>query len=122
MARPHKEEPAKRTIMLRLRLTAAEKKTLQTASENVGLSISDFVRTKTIASQPLHRRATPERAALIKGLAGLGKMGSNLNQIARAANRLQNDAAPLPHQLVDDALLQIETLTQHLIKILSHGD
>lgn len=122
MARPHKEEPAKRNIMLRLRLTAAEKKSLQAVADNAGLSISDFVRGKALASSPLHRKATPERAALIKGLAGLGKIGSNLNQIARSANRLQNDAMPLPQQIIDDALAQIESLSQHLIKILSHGD
>ncbi len=122
MARPNKGETEKRSIMLRLRLTAAEKKSLQAVADNAGLSISDFVRGKALSAQPLHRKATPERAALIKGLAGLGKIGSNINQIARVMNRLQNDAAPLPQQIIDDALTQIESLSQHLIKILSHGD
>jgi hypothetical protein len=122
MARPNKDDTTKRRIMLRLRITEAEKKSLQTASENAGLSISDFVRTKTIAAAPVHRKATPERAALIKGLAGLGKIGSNINQMAKVMNRLQNEVMPLPNTIIEEALHQIENLSQNLTKILSHGD
>lgn len=122
MARPNKDDSEKRRIMLRLRITESEKKLLQNAADTVGLSISDFVRTKTISATPVHRKATPERAALIKGLAGLGKIGSNINQMAKVMNRLQNDAAPLLQQIIDEASAQIESLSHHLIKILSHGD
>jgi hypothetical protein len=122
MARPNKDDTTKRRIMLRLRITESEKKALQTASENAGLSISDFIRSKTIGSAPVHRKATPERAALIKGLAGLGKIGSNINQMAKVMNRLQNEAMPLPNTIIEEALLQIESLSNHLTKILLHGD
>jgi Bacterial mobilisation protein (MobC) len=122
MARPNKDDTTKRRIMLRLRITESEKKALQKASENAGFSISDYIRNKSIGTPPVHRKATPERAALIKGLAGLGKIGSNINQMAKVMNRLQNEAMPLPNNIIEEALLQIESLSNHLTKILSHGD
>jgi uncharacterized protein (DUF1778 family) len=89
MARPLKGGGDKRESIIRVRFTAAEKIQIQKAASSRGLTVSDFIRVLAINASPLFRKATPERAAFIKGLAELGKIGSNLNQIARAINRKQ---------------------------------
>ncbi len=45
--------------------------------------MSDYVRVTVLNSTPVLKQIDPERAALITGLGQLGKIGSNVNQIAR---------------------------------------
>lgn len=119
MARPRKAGEEKREFTIRVRVTPAEKKQLVKYAEQQGLTTSDFMRLRSISSTPLFRKATPERAAFIKNLAELGKIGSNVNQIARVLNQQQE--AAVPNQLLTDALHGIDTLTHHLINLLAHG-
>lgn len=119
MARPKKTGEEKRDFTIRVRVTPAEKKQLVKSAQQQGLTTSDFMRVKSISSAPLFKKATPERAAFIKNLAELGKIGSNVNQIARALN--QGQGATLPNQLLDNALHGIDTLTHQLINLLANG-
>jgi uncharacterized protein (DUF1778 family) len=124
MARPQKHSAEKRTYMIRVRLTDNEKKQLKEAADIAGFTLSDHVRVKAIASLPRHRKANPERAALIRSLADLGKIGSNLNQIARAINRreLSGDDSGLPDKaVIEAAMLRVDMLSHHLINLLEHG-
>lgn len=124
MTRPHMEREDRRTVIFKVRLTAQEKKILLELAANAGLSPSDFVRVRTVGSKPERRKATPDRAILIKLQAELNKVGSNANQIARAYNR-RADSDTLTG--IDEAFLQetlqgIRTLTAHIAKELGHGD
>lgn len=123
MARPTKDAVQRRDIIVRVRLTVAEKQRMQTAAEIAGLNLSDLLRVRTLDSLPHRRKPSPERAAFIRGLADLGKMGSNLNQIAHACNRRQADLdiVPLPEQMVAHALEGVDSLSHRLLNMLEHG-
>ena len=123
MARPLKDAETRRDIIVRVRLTAAEKQHMQNAAEIAGLNLSDLLRLCTLDSLPQRRKPSPERAAFIRGLADLGKMGSNLNQIARALNRRQTDmvVVRVPEHLVAHALEGVDQLSHQLLNMLDHG-
>ena len=123
MARPLKQPDARRTIVVRVRLTATEKKYLQDAAATDGLTLSDFLRVHALHALPRRRKPTPERAAFIQALAELGKLGSNLNQIARALNRREPFAAVrnVHAEVIDRAVSGVDTLSHHLLNMLEHG-
>lgn len=124
MTRPHMEREDKRTLIFKVRLSAQEKKTLLELAASAGLSPSDFVRVQTVGSKPERRKATPERAILIKLQAELNKVGSNANQIARAYNRrTESDMLTgIDEAFLQETLQSIRTLTAHIAKELGHGD
>ncbi|MCU0337389.1 MAG: MobC family plasmid mobilization relaxosome protein, partial [Sediminibacterium sp.] len=102
---------------------STEKKTLLTASENEGYTISDFMRLKSIHAIPRGRKATPERAADIRGLAELSKVGSNLNQIARALNRRQDspELKGFSVGMIEQVLSRVDSLASQLLTLAEHG-
>lgn len=123
MARPKKDITLRRTVRLELRLTPEEEQTLLARAAERGMTMSDLLRSTALSTRPRVTRANPERAALIRGLAELGKLGSNVNQIARAINRQQaaGDRMDVAPEVVANALHGVHTLSSHLLKHLSDG-
>ncbi len=123
MARPKKDVIERRDTIIRVRLTQTEKKNLLTAAGVASCSLSDFLRLKALDNAPRNKRASPERAGFIAALAQLGKVGSNLNQIARALNRkaMTGQGADIPDEQIRHVLLHVDTLTLHLTELLEHG-
>lgn len=97
-------EKRERSASVLVRLTPDERARLEEAANRVGLTLASYARQQTLGGVlPRAARRPPveaRRLALI--LAALGKIGSNVNQIARAAN--QNMLSPN-----DLALLAEET-------------
>jgi len=124
MARPLKQASEKRSNIAKVRLTSAEKKQMKAAAEIEGVTVSDLLRLRTLSTLPLRRKPSPERAALIRGLGELGKLGSNINQIAHQLNldAKRTGDAPTGDKIIQEALGQIETLSNHLVNLLGHGD
>jgi uncharacterized protein (DUF1778 family) len=120
MVRPQKNNTEKRTITLRVRLTLSEKKDIAQAAQNSGLTLSDYARGKLVDAAPRIKQATPERAVFIRALAELGKIGSNLNQVARVLNHRQSGTVNLT-ALAAQAEEEIAQLSSLLHKILEHG-
>jgi len=122
MARPEKDGDDKRTLMVYVRMTATEKSKLQTLSQNAGLTPSDFIRAKTLGVAPLMKKATPEREGFIKALTELNKVGSNVNQVARALNRKnENGEGPyVSKDTIDYTLHRLDLLTTHILKLLDY--
>jgi uncharacterized protein YgfB (UPF0149 family) len=83
-AKPQRE---RRTVPLHIRLTPTEKRTLAARADAAGADFSDYVRGLVLDTQPKRTKATGDRRALIEALAELGKIGSNVNQLARDHNR-----------------------------------
>jgi hypothetical protein len=81
-------EQRQRQAALRVRLTEGEQAQLAAAAERAGLTLAGYARSVLLAAPPLRqsRRPPVERAELSRLLAQLGKIGSNVNQLARAAN------------------------------------
>ena len=88
-----------------------------------GLTISDFVRVTIIRSQPIMPKAKPDRALFIRVLADLGKVASNVNQIAHQLNRerIVGNGHHVPDRVIVDALANVKSLSDQLISILQ-GD
>lgn len=123
MPRPQKTIPERRTKRVEIRLNEAEEKALSDLASDGGLSISDLIRKAALGSKPMAKKATPERAAFIKGLAELGKVGSNVNQIAKALNTdlAAGQRATVSSELITATLYSIHSLSVYLLKHLTDG-
>lgn len=98
-------ERRQRSKDVRIRLTPAEYATLLAMAERAGLSLGGYARQALLEAEPPRQARRPpiERAELAKLLGQIGRIGSNLNQIARHANvegRFTDEAAL--HQLCDE--------------------
>jgi hypothetical protein len=78
-----------RTKFISVRCTEQEWETIDEAAKRAGLSIGAYLRTLACGSAGPRavRRPPVERRELARLLGHLGKVGSNLNQLARAFNR-----------------------------------
>ncbi|QDK82615.1 MobC family plasmid mobilization relaxosome protein [Spirosoma sp. KCTC 42546] len=124
MARPHKESEDKRDLTIRVRVTATEKRRIWQMALEAGYTPSDFMRLRSMAAtQPLRRVPTPEREVLLNLMAELGKIGSNVNQIARALNSRDETGqlAGIEPDAINQAMHNVEALTAHFLNLLSNG-
>lgn len=78
-----------KTSFVSVRCTAKEHTTIDEAARRAGLSVGAYLRTLALGSPgPRSVRRPPiERKELARLLGHLGKVGSNLNQLAYAFNR-----------------------------------
>ena len=88
MTRPPKETDMKREHRVTIRLTDTEFSIIENVAEQAEMSISEYMRTQTMQGQVNARFEIVADVAEIKKLIGeFGKIGSNLNQIARYFNQ-----------------------------------
>ena len=88
MTRPQKETDMKREHRVTIRLTDTEFSIIENAAEQAEMSISEYMRTQTMEGRVNARFEIVADIAEIKKLIGeFGKIGSNLNQIARYFNQ-----------------------------------
>ncbi|GAB4023355.1 hypothetical protein GCM10028808_73560 [Spirosoma migulaei] len=122
MARPSKDDADKREFTIRVRVTASEKLRIwQMAAEN-GYTPSDFMRLRTMAAtQPLRHKPTPDRELLLNVMAELGKIGSNVNQIARSLNSRDETGqlVGINAYEINQAMQGLDSLTAQVLKLLS---
>ena len=77
-----------------MRVSTAEKTDLRSAAREAGLTVSEYVRRRSLG-QPVVARADRETRVLLR------RIGVNLNQLARAANA---SGAAVPECQLGDAL------------------
>ena len=88
MTRPQKETDMKREHRVTIRLTDTEFSIIEIAAEQAEMSISEYMRTQTMEGRVNAQFEIVADVAEIKKLIGeFGKIGSNLNQIARYFNQ-----------------------------------
>ena len=88
MTRPPKETDMKREHRVTIRLTDTEFSIIENAAEQAEMSISEYMRTQTMEGRVNAQFEIVADVAEIKKLIGeFGKIGSNLNQIARYFNQ-----------------------------------
>ena len=95
-------EKRQRQKGLRLRLTDAERAAIEAAAEQAGLSLASYARGVLLDAPPPKqaRRAPADKVELARLVAQIGKVGSNMNQLAHAANAgAQVDAVALAEAL-----------------------
>jgi uncharacterized protein (DUF1778 family) len=80
---------ARTKVISTIRCTEEERVAITAAADHAGLSVSAFVRLVALgdAGPRAVRRPPIERRELARFLGHLGKVGSNLNQLAHAFNR-----------------------------------
>ncbi|MDF2380505.1 plasmid mobilization relaxosome protein MobC [Nostoc ellipsosporum NOK] len=123
MPRPQKSNYYRRSKRVEIRLTEAEEQSLIGLAADCGLSVSDHIRKAVLGGRPRRQKATPERAAFIKGLAELGKIGGNINQIAKALNTelVTRQKMTVSGDLINASLYALQTLSKNLLKHLTDG-
>ena len=88
MTRPQKETDMKREHRVTIRLTDTEFSIIENAATPAEMSISEYMRTQTMEGKVNARFEIVADVNQIKKLIGeFGKIGSNLNQIARYFNQ-----------------------------------
>ena len=88
MTRPQKEMDMKREHRVTIRLTDTEFSIIENTAEQAEMSISEYMRTQTMEGKVNARFEIVADVNQIKKLIGeFGKIGSNLNQIARYFNQ-----------------------------------
>ena len=88
MTRPQKETDMKREHRVTIRLTDTEFSIIENAATQAEMSISEYMRTQTMEGRVNARFEIVADVNQIKKLIGeFGKIGSNLNQIARYFNQ-----------------------------------
>ncbi len=88
-----------KTSFISVRCTAKERALIDAAATEAGLSVGAYLRTLALGKPGPRavRRPPVERKELARLLGHLGKVGSNLNQLAHAFNR--NGRAPVLAEL-----------------------
>ena len=88
MTRPQKETDMKREHRVTIRLTDTEFSIIENAATQAEMSISEYMRTQTMEGKVNAQFEIVADVNQIKKLIGeFGKIGSNLNQIARYFNQ-----------------------------------
>lgn len=109
MARPRTPEDERRSECFAIRLTPAERLALQEEAEGLSLTPTELARQRLVEGRVLVRehRQLPPRHVL-----ALGRIGTNLNQIARSLNSLED----VTSSEIDDALRDLRRLLASIIE------
>ena len=106
-----------------IRLSDAEHAALVSRADRAGLSVAGLIRLQCLDQRPARasRRAPVDRANLARLLAQLGKVGGNVNQIARALNA---GGAPesmvLTHAAAVDDIAEMKTAIMEALGLDGH--
>lgn len=88
MARSRKERSIVKVKKLDVRMTEAEYLIIKENAENAGMSVSEFIRSSCLGKKVIIRKDTIVDMPEIREIkANLGKIGSNINQIAKYFNQ-----------------------------------
>lgn len=107
MARPSGSDKRRRSHMFSIRLSREEAALAQSLSERAGLTLAAIIRRALFGTNPPRaaRRPTINHQAVARLLAQLGKIGSNLNQLARQAH-----TGRYPADSLEEALRELSEL------------
>ena len=84
MEKRKKSETRKRTDYIRFRVTPEEKKAFLQRCDDAGLTPADYMRKSALKMRPL--KPTVDTKLLAQMLSEWGRIGNNLNQLARHYN------------------------------------
>jgi len=112
MARPNATEP--RSKQLKARFTEAELQTVTSRADSTGMTVSDLLRFGVLQEAPPPRRRgvhpVKEQQELARLLGAVGKIGSNVNQLAHVANCGSWPESRLLHEAAQDIQWMRRTL------------
>jgi len=96
-------ETRQRGSIVPFRVNASERADLEAAADRAGLSLGSYIRARVLTAPTTRATRTPpvNKVALAKLLGEIGRIGGNVNQIARQLNsgRDPQEVANLQHTL-----------------------
>lgn len=101
MARPRKT--ILKSEVVKVRYTSTEKRLLRSFSDRAGITVSEYIRSKSL-DHKLKARLTQEEVVYLRALIG---MNSNLNQISKKVNM-----GEATNMLVSEILIAINNIIQ----------
>lgn len=115
-----KSEVRQRTEIINFRVLPEERALFEDRCQNSGLSKADYFRMKCLEEKPLRKRKAPnvQTEILLKTLGQIGKVGSNLNQIAKDVNM---GYLPINNEL-EIALNELKELRSKIRNAIGYGD
>lgn len=121
MQQENKKEPKKR-VLIQLRTNEDDKKQLENFAKEAGMTITDFVKSRTLGKAPRTRMATPAREVFIRLLAEFGKVASNVNQIAKILNTDKGTgySVTLKESVIVQTLDDIRKASNEILNQLDH--
>lgn len=124
MARPKKDNELTYTRQINLRFTDTQYDIVCKASRDAGLSISEYIRRQVIKEKVIAKyEIVADVPELKKLVAEFGKIGSNLNQIARHFNQGGIHSQEM-RQTINRCIAEIYEMKYEVIKMAGnfHGD
>ena len=124
MARPKKENELAYTHHVNLRLTDTQFDIICKASEQADLSISEYIRRQVMKGKVIaNYEIVADVPELKKLIAEFGKIGSNLNQIARHFNSGGIHSLEM-RQAIDQSIARIYEMKYEVLKMAGefHGN
>jgi hypothetical protein len=114
MSQRKKSEKRQRNKFISIRATDEEKQHFLDLAKKSGLTPADYFRKSALKSKPL--KPTHDRTLLIKLLANWGRLGNNLNQIAKH----YNSGNPTDQAIGQEIISKVENIRRDLRKALGH--
>jgi hypothetical protein len=110
-----------KSCFIAVRCTATQHATISQAASGAGLSIGAFLRARALGDPGPRsvRRPRVGQAELARLLGHVGKLGSNVNQIARVTNTYRH---PPSSSELFVMRMDIGRMRKALLKALGHGD
>lgn len=110
----------KRQDRIHFRLLSSEKTEFDRRCEEAGVSRADYFRMQCLDDKPLRKRKVPpvESQLLLETLGQLGRIGSNVNQLAKACN--SGSWASSFAKQIDEALSDIQEIRNLIRKALGY--
>ena len=124
MARPKKENELTYTHQINLRFTDTQFDIICKASKDAGLTISEYIRMQVMKGKVIAKyEIVADVPELKKLVAEFGKIGSNLNQIARHFNQDGIHSQEM-RQAIGRCLAEIHEMQQEVIRMAGdfHGN
>ena len=124
MARPKKDNELTYTRQINLRFTDTQYDIVCKASKDAGLSISEYIRRQLMKGKVIAKyEIVADIPELKKLTAEFGKIGSNLNQIARHFNQGGIHSQEM-RQTINRCIAEIYEMKYEVIKMAGnfHGD
>lgn len=118
-ARKKYSNKRQRTVTLRCRTLPAEAVQITKLAEDLGMSVGEVLRQAVLETKirrPRKKLPSPDRQELARLTGQLGRVGNNLNQIARHANREQQLNAGTD---LSNAIADCRRLINQLAKLLA---
>jgi hypothetical protein len=120
MPRPITPREKRSTTTIKFRVTDAEKTSIEQMAFAEHCDVTKLIKLRVWGTVPKRRKATSERSILIKELGDLGRIGANINQIAKALN--SGAGYNIPEGEISATLFAINQISNRILMALENGN